>query len=132
VWKIVKYSFGIWVITFSPLGLLALGHITARLAGNVWDVWTWIPLMLVLWSLFARLIFLSGGRESFRRSGQQCRARILLLTRIGFKSRGPVGKGGDDTIANKFATNACAAISITYAAHADKKCAPVRFGHPSL
>jgi membrane protease YdiL (CAAX protease family) len=55
------------ILALSPFGIIALGHLTARIAGNVWGVWAWIPLTLVLWSLFAWMIFVGGGKESMRR-----------------------------------------------------------------
>src|SRR6185503_19415237 len=41
--------------------------LTTRLAGAVLGVWTWVPLALVLWSLFALLIAWGGVREAVRR-----------------------------------------------------------------
>jgi CAAX protease family protein len=56
-----------WLILLSPLAVIAVGHLTTRLAGAALGVWTWAPLALVLWSLFALLIAWGGGREAVRR-----------------------------------------------------------------
>lgn len=56
-----------WLILLSPLGVIALGHLTARVAGVSLGGWAWIPVNLVLWGLFAGLIGYSGGMESMRR-----------------------------------------------------------------
>jgi membrane protease YdiL (CAAX protease family) len=55
------------LLLFSPLAIIAVGHLTARLAGSVLGVWSWIPLALSLWGMFALIIALGGGREAIRR-----------------------------------------------------------------
>jgi predicted exporter len=35
------------LILLSPIIVVILGHATARVAGQLWDVWSWIPVMLV-------------------------------------------------------------------------------------
>jgi uncharacterized protein len=51
----------------SPLAVIAVGHLTARLAGATLGARVWLPLTLVLWSLFGLLIAWGGGREAVRR-----------------------------------------------------------------
>jgi hypothetical protein len=55
------------IILLSPFAIIALGHLTARLAGIALGVWAWIPLTLVLWSAFASLIAWGGGRDAIGR-----------------------------------------------------------------
>jgi membrane protease YdiL (CAAX protease family) len=55
------------LILLSPLVIITIGHITARLAGSALGVWAWVPLTLVLWTMFALLIAWGGGREAVRR-----------------------------------------------------------------
>src|SRR5688572_17944600 len=52
------------LILLSPLAVIAIGNITARLTGSVLGVWAWIPLTLSLWTMFAVLIAWGGGREA--------------------------------------------------------------------
>lgn len=70
------------VILLSPFGVIAIGHLTARIAGIIWGAWAWIPLALVLWGLFALLIGWVGGKES-----------------IGFWLRRPQGSWGWSALA---------------------------------
>ncbi len=53
-------------VVLSPVGIIALGHLTALFAGSVLGVWAWVPLNLVFWSLFALMIGFSGGKESIQ------------------------------------------------------------------
>ncbi len=52
------------LILLSPLAVIAIGNIAARLTGSVLGVWAWIPLTLILWTMFAVLIAWGGGREA--------------------------------------------------------------------
>jgi len=52
------------LILLSPLGIIALGHLTARLAGIALGVWAWIPLVVVLWITWALLIAWGGGKKA--------------------------------------------------------------------
>ncbi len=51
----------------SPFAVIALGHLTARLAGPALGAWAWVPVMLVLWTCFAACIAFGAGRDSVRR-----------------------------------------------------------------
>src|SRR5688572_19372103 len=55
------------LILLSPLVVVAIGNITARLAGSMLGVWAWIPLTLVLWAMFGLLIWWGGGRDAIRK-----------------------------------------------------------------
>jgi len=55
------------LILLSPLGIIAAGYVTARLAGVVFGIWVWIPKSLLVWGLFAFMIAWGGGREAIRR-----------------------------------------------------------------
>lgn len=50
----------------SPILVIVLGHLTVRLCGSLLGVWVWLPLALVLWGMFALLIFWNGGWEKFK------------------------------------------------------------------
>ncbi len=55
------------LILLSPLAVISVGHLIARLTGSVLGVWAWIPLALGTWGMFAFLIAWGGGREAVRR-----------------------------------------------------------------
>jgi len=55
------------LILLSPLGIIAIGHLTARLTGMVLGVWAWVPLTVALWAMFALMIAWGGGREAIKR-----------------------------------------------------------------
>jgi uncharacterized protein len=46
-------------LLLSPWLVVAVAHVTARLAGGVWGVWAWVPALLLFWSLLAALIIWS-------------------------------------------------------------------------
>jgi len=55
------------LISLSPLVIIAVGYVTARLAGGVFGIWVWIPMILVVWGMFGFMIAWGGGREAIRR-----------------------------------------------------------------
>ncbi|MBM3761748.1 MAG: CPBP family intramembrane metalloprotease [Acidobacteria bacterium] len=55
------------LILVSPLAIMALGHLTARVTGTYLGEWAWIPVNLVLWSSFAAMIHWGGGKQSISR-----------------------------------------------------------------
>lgn len=54
------------LIALSPFAVSAIGFLTAHLAGQVMGVWAWIPVNLVLWSMFSLFIVIGGGRQAIR------------------------------------------------------------------
>jgi hypothetical protein len=42
----------------SPIIVIALSYLTVRLAGAFLGIWAWFPLALVLWGMFALMIFI--------------------------------------------------------------------------
>lgn len=57
----------LWFILLSPVGIIVLGRLTAKLAGRALGLWAWIPVTLVLWGLFALLIRIGSSKASLRR-----------------------------------------------------------------
>src|SRR3972149_4304004 len=55
------------LILLSPLVVIAVGRLIASLAGDVFGIWVWIPMTLVVWGMFAFMIAWGGGREAVRR-----------------------------------------------------------------
>jgi membrane protease YdiL (CAAX protease family) len=54
------------LILFSPLIIIGLGHLTARVAGHWLGAWAWLPLTIVFWTTLALFIAVGGGRETVR------------------------------------------------------------------
>jgi hypothetical protein len=48
-------------VLLSPLAVIGLGHLTARLFSHFIGVWAWVPLMIEYWFVMALVIYLSGG-----------------------------------------------------------------------
>jgi membrane protease YdiL (CAAX protease family) len=55
------------LILLSPLVIIAVGRLTAYLAGDVFGIWVWIPMTLIVWGMFAFMIAWGGGREAIGR-----------------------------------------------------------------
>ncbi len=47
---------------WSPILIILVMFIIAFLAGNVLDVWVWVPIVVSYWFLIALLIFMNGGK----------------------------------------------------------------------
>jgi membrane protease YdiL (CAAX protease family) len=56
-----------WSILLSPFGIIALGYLTAKIAGHVLGVWAWIPVKLEAFGLYALFIYIGGGKPSIKR-----------------------------------------------------------------
>jgi membrane protease YdiL (CAAX protease family) len=54
------------VVLLSPLIVLILGYVMARVGGELLGVWVWIPLILAYWGLLAFFMFWGAGRETMR------------------------------------------------------------------
>ncbi|MBP1779896.1 MAG: hypothetical protein H6Q86_5907, partial [candidate division NC10 bacterium] len=52
------------LILLSPLAVIGVGYLTARLAGGIFGIWIWIPMLLVVWGVFGFMIAWGGGREA--------------------------------------------------------------------
>lgn len=74
-------------ILLSPVLVIAVSHVTARLSGHLLGVWSWAVLALVFWSTAALICYRHGGvadwRTRLRRSqGRAVWATLALL--VGF------------------------------------------------
>ena len=60
----------------SPLAVVAIGHLTARIAGRAIGDAAWVPLTLVFWLTLVLLIRAAGGMAACRRwAGPALRTR---------------------------------------------------------
>jgi membrane protease YdiL (CAAX protease family) len=48
---------------WSPILIILVAFAIAILAGNVLDVWVWVPIMVVYWFLIALLVWANGGKS---------------------------------------------------------------------
>lgn len=55
------------LLLLSPVVVIAVGHLTAQVAGRWLGVWAWAPLELVYWTMLALLIMWGGGVAAIRR-----------------------------------------------------------------
>ena len=55
------------LVLLSPLVIIGVGHLTARLAGGVVGIWAWLPMIVVVWGMFGFMIAWGGGGEAVRR-----------------------------------------------------------------
>ena len=62
------------LLAWSPLAVVAIGHLTARLAGQAIGAAAWVPLTIVFWLTLALLIRAGGGFAAWRRWVQAARA----------------------------------------------------------
>jgi membrane protease YdiL (CAAX protease family) len=53
-----------WALLLSPLLVIGVGHLTARITGAIWGLWSWIPVTLVYWVLLALMIVWGSGRTA--------------------------------------------------------------------
>lgn len=60
-------SFKRGVIIFSPLAVILLGHVAARVAVTFLNEWAWVPLVLIYWGALGALIFWGREPGSFHR-----------------------------------------------------------------
>lgn len=75
------------IVCLSPILVIAIGHIAAKLAGERSAVWWWIPVMAAYWMLLATLIVAFTDRHRRREWLQRSRGavgwRLLSLVTIG-------------------------------------------------
>ncbi len=55
------------LVLLSPLAIIAVGYLTAHLAGPVFGIWIWIPMIFIVWGMFGFMIAWGGGREAVKR-----------------------------------------------------------------
>jgi uncharacterized protein len=55
------------LILISPIIIIAVGHLVARLAEDTFGVWGWVPMILVIWGMFGLMIAWAGGKDAIRR-----------------------------------------------------------------
>lgn len=54
------------LLLFSPILVIALGHLTARLTGPFLGAWCWVPLILVFWSTVTAILYFTGQGRRLR------------------------------------------------------------------
>jgi membrane protease YdiL (CAAX protease family) len=55
------------VVLLSPILVVGLGFVLARLMTTVWGAWSWIPVILYYWGILVALMIWGGGRAALRR-----------------------------------------------------------------
>jgi membrane protease YdiL (CAAX protease family) len=55
------------IILLSPLAVIGLCHVVARITGRLWGLWSWVPVLIVYWLALSLLLVLGGGRPSASR-----------------------------------------------------------------
>jgi uncharacterized protein len=53
-------------ILLSPIFVILIGHVTARVAGHFLGAWAWLPLTLVFWSTIGVVSYRYGGFRGWR------------------------------------------------------------------
>lgn len=54
------------VVLFSPILVVGLGFLLARITAAIWGAWSWIPVLIFYWGSLLLLIAWGGGREAVR------------------------------------------------------------------
>jgi len=75
------------LIILSPLLVIALGHLTARIAGYFIGVLALIPIIIVFWSSIIFLIYWGAGKETFLKWLQPSKGKwwwTILALAVGF------------------------------------------------
>lgn len=62
------------LIVLSPLLVCILSFFTAHIFKSVWDVWAWVPIVIIYWIIISFFILWGGGRASIRRWLQPSRS----------------------------------------------------------
>jgi membrane protease YdiL (CAAX protease family) len=60
-------SFKTTLILWSPLFVLIISSLTAHIFSPIWDVWAWVPDILIYWMVIAFFIWWGGGKGSIKR-----------------------------------------------------------------
>lgn len=55
------------ITLLSPIIVLALGHLTARIGGALFGVWAWLPLALIYWCMLAFFMVWGKNNETILR-----------------------------------------------------------------
>ncbi len=55
------------LVLLSPLVLIGINHMVARVAGRVMGAWAFVPVVLIAWTISAFLIIWGGGADSIRK-----------------------------------------------------------------
>jgi membrane protease YdiL (CAAX protease family) len=56
-----------WVVLLSPVLVVGVGFVLARLAAAAWGAWSWIPILIYYWGSLIALTAWGDGRESMGR-----------------------------------------------------------------
>lgn len=54
------------LILLSPLAIIAVGYLIARIGRGIFGIWVWIPMILVVWAMFGFMIAWGGGPVAMR------------------------------------------------------------------
>src|SRR5512142_1831491 len=55
------------VVLLSPILVVGLGFVLARVTAIIWGAWSWTPVLIYYWGSLIALIAWSGGRQAIRR-----------------------------------------------------------------
>ena len=55
------------LIILSPVVIIGVDHLVARVAGHFWGAWAFVPVVLVAWCMSVFFIFWGGGFPSIRK-----------------------------------------------------------------
>jgi membrane protease YdiL (CAAX protease family) len=69
------------LVLLSPIVVVGLGFLLARVTGAIWGIWSWVPILVYYWAILGALIAWGGGREAVRRWLQPSRSRRLWVWR---------------------------------------------------
>jgi hypothetical protein len=51
-------------VLLSPIVVVGLGFVLARITLSIWGAWSWIPIIIYYWGVLVALIAWGGGREA--------------------------------------------------------------------
>ncbi len=75
------------LILLSPLLIIALGYLTAKIGGYYLGVWSWIPLTIIIWSAMVFFIFYGTNKEARLKWLQPSKGKwgwLVLAILVGF------------------------------------------------
>ena len=55
------------IIILSPIVIIGVNHLVARLTGQIWGAWAFIPVILIAWCMFVFFILWGGGIQSIKK-----------------------------------------------------------------
>jgi membrane protease YdiL (CAAX protease family) len=71
------------VVILSPILVVGLGLVLARVTAAIWGAWSWIPVLLYYWGILVALTVWGGGRQAIRRwLGPSRTSRWIWIWRV--------------------------------------------------